>query len=86
MPTRAIFDDKGGRLAGRSIELKSPKSDGPRIAHELYQAIRRGRMLASREVEVVIYDDGSGEVIVGGMRRAGRFTLHESEQERNDND
>lgn len=68
----------GGRI-GRERDV--PDQDfatlrgGVDLPDAMYSFVRRH--LASREVEVVTYADGTGSIIVGGFRPVGAFTWKE---------
>jgi hypothetical protein len=83
MPTkvkyRAEFDRIGRTHNVEPLEVEL--ADGARVADQFAEAIDKyaRRFLMSWEVEILVYSDGGGDIIVGGWRNGGTFTWTRTE-------
>lgn len=71
----AEFDRIGRNHHVPPLRGTTPVDDGDGMAGEIHRYA--SRYLSSREVDVEVYANGTGEITVGGFRSAGRFTWRE---------
>lgn len=64
-----------GRKGGVPDQWFSTRPGGIDLAQAMFQFVRK--RLKSKDVEVLIRNDGTGEVRVGGLRRVATFTWKE---------
>jgi hypothetical protein len=70
----ATFDRIGRSrmVAPLTVTVEDDETAGDRLAERVDRYARRH--LGSHDVEVWVYEDGGGSIIVGGIRSAGDFT------------
>jgi hypothetical protein len=59
-----------------SVTIEDGPEAGGRFAYHVDRYARRH--LGSHDVEILVYEDGGGQIVVGGIRNAGDFTWSRS--------
>jgi hypothetical protein len=63
-------------VAPLTVTVEDGEEAGDRFAERVDRYARRH--LGSHDVEVLVYEDGGGSIVVGGIRNAGDFTWSRS--------